>query len=137
MCIRGLIPLYSTELAEAVRIAQSPCRDKVLRFPLHNCIESRRGTRKFRQGVPDTNLFSFSSFSDQSIPQRLLRSSLKIKRTQGPIASRERSLPVFLMKPIATSDFSGWGPDTLPIPSGSPPPWKDNPTYINVFPGLK
>ena len=72
------------------------------------------------RGSPTT-----SFFSHQHISQRAVQTSLeKLLDPLGPIASRERSVPVFLRKPIATCNFHGgvggwWGVRIPCPPSGS------------------
>ena len=65
------------------------------------------GSRKFCGGGGGVMT---TYFSHQRISQRVVRTSLKKQLdTLGPIASRRGSVPVFLRKSLATSDFPGGG----------------------------
>ena len=63
-------------------------------------------------------------FSHQRISQGAVRISLeKQLEPMGPSASRERSLPVFLRKPITTCDFQAGGLDRMLLPHSGSAHW--------------
>ena len=60
-------------------------------------------------------------FSHQCIPQRVVRTSLE-KQKNGSNCFSKGSVPVFIRKSLATSDFPGGGGGLDPLPQSLDPP---------------